>query len=324
MIAAVASCLVAAVPAFAQVPVREAPIAAGLLSGRIVDNVLNAEGQGSGFKPLEHAAYPGKAIFRPDMVGLNFEHIFNGAAADKAIAMFTPRRDRADLVPLGPASVELRWPAAESSWAMDCTMRYTLAAPNAVDIVFEATPREARYPMGFAAFMWASYMNRTRERAIHFIGRDGDREGWMSFGEDTADGFETGTVAHIGAELLPYEDGAELLNLVEHPTKRFVKPFYYGLLDGDNDLSTNGDTLAYIVMFDRAEPIRFALWNFIRNADGEPDPHSPAWDWQFVVRDPQPKATYGYRMRVVIEPFTTREAVEQTYETWRASLAAAP
>jgi hypothetical protein len=46
------------------------------------------------------------------------------------------------------------------------------------------TPSAARFPLGYAAFMWASYMNRTRERRIHFSGSDAGREGWISFGDD--------------------------------------------------------------------------------------------------------------------------------------------
>jgi hypothetical protein len=280
--------------------------------------VTNRDGQGSGLSPLAHDRYLGKPIFRPELVGLNFEHVFNGAAADKEISMFTPRKDPCRLVLGDTASATLQWPYPASSWRMKSQMTYTFTAPDAIDIAFETTTMEPRFPMGFAAMMWASYMNRTRERAIHFIGRDGDTEGWISFGVDTADGFETGTVACAGVPDLPYEEGAELLNLREHPTKKFTKPFYYGLLDGDNDLTTDDDILAYIVMFDQTEPIRFALWNFIKDDEGNPDPHSPAWDWQYVIRNPIPLKVYGYRMRVVIRPFESREAVEAIYEDWRA------
>ena len=36
--------------------------------------------------------------------------------------------------------------------------------------------------------------------------------------------------------------------------------------------------MAYAMMFDQEAPIRFALWNYIRDESGRPDPHSPAWD----------------------------------------------
>ena len=297
---------------------HEAAMIFGDLNGSVLDNVANAKGQGSGFHPLCHRLYPDRPIFRAEFVGLNFEHVFNGTAADKERCMFTPRKDRCELVAHSAECVSLRWPVDHSSWDMGGELTYRLVAPNAIDITFEATPSAARFPLGYAAFMWASYMNRTRERRLHFIGRDGEREGWISFGDDLENGFETGTVSFAGVPDLPYEEGAQTLNIIEHPTKKFLKPFYYGLLDGDNDLTTEHDTLAYVVMFDQTESIRFALWNFITDASGRPDPHSPAWDWQYVIRNPKPGKTYGYRARVVIKPFVSREDVEREYTSWRA------
>lgn len=298
--------------------VHEAHLEADSLAGVLLDNVANAKRQGSGFNPLYHAAYPEKPIYRLDAVGLNFEHVFNGVAADKGLCMFTPRKDRCEIEVEGGACATLRWPAERSSWGIACHMTYRFSAPNAIDLTFSATPGAARFPKGYAVFMWASYMNRTRERTIHFLGSDGVHEGWTAFGEDIEGGFETGTVSFAGVPDLPYEEGAQTLNLVEHPSKKFRKPFYYGLIDGDNNLETQDDTLAYIMMFDQTEAIRFAMWNFIKDAAGRPDPHSPAWDWQYVIRNPEPGKTYGYRARVVIKPFAGCEDVEREYEAWRA------
>ncbi len=285
-------------------------------SGDLLDNVLNAGRSESGFNPLMHQAYPGRNLFRDAMVGLNFEHVFNGMAADKAISMFTPRTDVCTISSESPTSATIHWPAADSSWAMDCTMRYTASTPNCIDITFTATPAENRFGLGYAAMMWASYMNHTRDRCIRFYGKDGGREGWVAFGEDTADGFETGTIRYGGVEPLPYEEDAQTLNIIEHPTKTFLLPFYYGLVDGDGDPETTDDTMAYVMMFDQCEPIRFAMWNFNRNAAGDPDTRSPAWDWQFVIRDPEPGRQYGYRARVLYTPFTTPEAIKQAYVDW--------
>ncbi len=290
----------------------------GSLRGQIHDNVSNAKRQGSGFNPLIVALFPDRNLFRDEFVGLNFEHIFNGMVADREISMFTPRKDPNHLRVHSRKSASLLWHAAESSWAMDCELKYTLASSNAVDLSFSATPREDRFGLGYAALMWASYMNCTRERKIHFYGVDGVSTGWLSFGDDTPDGFETGTVAYAGVHDLPYEEGAQSLNIIEHPRKRFLMPFYYGLVDGDGDPETKDDTLAYIMMFDRRTSIRFAMWNFIRDDDKNPDPHSPAWDWQFVIRKPEPGRTYGYNARLLIKPFVSAEDVRQEYLKWSA------
>ena len=88
----------------------------------------------------------------------------------------------------------------------------------------------------------------------------------------------------------------------------------------NNDLTTEDDTLVYIMMFNQTAPIRFAMWNFNRNAEGKPDTHSPAWDWQYVIRDPEVGRTYGYRARVVIKPWVDHYDVVQEYRSWRKEL----
>lgn len=289
------------------------------LSGIVHDNVSNRKGQGGGFKPLSLRAYPGQNIFHDKDVGLNFEHVFNGTKADHDLSMFTPRRDRCTLEVLSHDRVSLHWPVEHSSWGLECRMTYTLAN-DGVEMDFRVRPTRDRFPLGYCAMMWASYMHRTRERPYHFYGvRDG-KEQWLSFGENLPEGgFETGTVACQGVPPLPYDEGAQTLNLIENPRKQFVRPFFYGLVDGDGDLATQDDTLVYIMMFDQREPIRFALWNFITDANKKPDPHSPAWDWQYVIQQPTPGKEYGYRAKLVVRPWRDRAEVEAIYRNWEFS-----
>jgi hypothetical protein len=303
---------------------QQALVESQWLIGRVLDNVANQGRQGSGFNPLCYAEYPGKSIYATNATGLNFEHIFNGVAADKAISMFTPRKDPVELVPRGKNSVVLHWPSEHSAWGMDCRLIYTLADRDAIDLDFSVTPTQARFGQGYAALMWAGYLACARDRKICFYGMDGTREGWVAFGEDVGGGFETGTVSCQGVKPLPYEKDSQSLNIVEHPSKHFLKPFYYGLIDGDQELGTTNDTLAYIMMFDQDTPIRFAMWNFVKDATGKADPHRPAWDWQFVIHQPVLGQRYGYRARLVIRPFTNRDEILHLYEKWTQSLAAPP
>ena len=90
--------------------------------------------------------------------------------------------------------------------------------------------------------------------------------------------------------------------------------------DGDGDEAATDDTMAYVVMFDQTDSIRFAMWNFFLDSGGIPDPHSPAWDWQFVIRSPQRGRTYGYRCRILYKPFESRDTVLGDYEGWRRQL----
>jgi len=62
-------------------------VASTSFNGVIHDNLSNKERQGSGFTPLVLKFYPASNLFRDDAVGLNFEHIFNGAKKQNDISM---------------------------------------------------------------------------------------------------------------------------------------------------------------------------------------------------------------------------------------------
>lgn len=275
-----------------------------LSGGGLTGQLHHVEGLGAAWAPLCHPGDPERSLFGDG--GLNFEHIFNGTAADEALAWFTPRTDTHRIESKSDATAFVVHEAADSAWAAESRMTYTLSA-DAVDLQFRVRFHEERFPLGWIGLMWASYMRGTQDRRIHFYGTCDGEEGWTSFGDDTDDGFETGTVAAAGVEELPREEGAALLNVVEDPRKRFLHPVYYGLLEGG---------MAYTMMFDHAEAIRMAMWNFVEDEDGRPDTHRPAWDWQFVVREPELHHWYGYRARVEVHSFAGAEDVLARYHAW--------
>ena len=71
------------------------------LSGWLLDNEGNRGRDGGGFTFCPPALSGARLISIADG-GLNFEHIFNGSAADNDIAMFTPRREPNYLLKQGP------------------------------------------------------------------------------------------------------------------------------------------------------------------------------------------------------------------------------
>ena len=286
-------------------------------AGILHDNVSNQHRQGSGLNPLVHQSNSKWNLFRDDAVGWNFEHIFNGAKAQHSLSMFTPRKDECRLSQLEKDRYELRWPAEQSQWGMESAMIYDFSKANQVDLHFECKPTIDLFPQGYFAMMWASYMQNALDRRMHFWGKKRKEIGWHVFGEGKGSDLEVGTLSHEAAANLPYEEGAQTLNLIENTEKHFILPFYYGILDQDLNPSTKEDQLLYLVLFDQTTSIRFAMWNFFKNEDNQPDTHSPAWDWQYVVRNPQPGMVYGYHARVVIEPFKSRDQIWTIYSKWR-------
>ncbi len=288
--------------------------------GILHDNLSNKKHQGNGFSPLVLKSHSGVNLYRNDGVGINFEHIFNGAKEEYDISMFTPRQDPCILKQTRKNCYELRWPSKGSKWGMECRMAYDLSSASQIDITFGYTPTVDLYSHGFVAMMWASYMNSAVERKIHFWGTYGIRVGWIEFGEDLGQEFEVGTISYLSTPNLPYDQESQTLNIIEHPQKKFITPFYYGLIDVGYDTKTISDRLIYLVLFDQIDPIRFAMWNFFTDKFGNPDTHSPAWDWQYVIQDPKVGHNYGYRARVVVKPFKGTEQIWIEYRKWKEDL----
>ena len=109
-------------------------------SGRLHDNEANRERSGSGFNPLTHNLYPGQNLFHNSFVGLNFEHIMNGAAADADICMFTPRKDSCYVRRYSDSSASIVHKAKNSSWNIDSEIRYTFSGRQSIDIEFKGDP----------------------------------------------------------------------------------------------------------------------------------------------------------------------------------------
>ncbi|WP_168566023.1 hypothetical protein [Crateriforma spongiae] len=129
--------------------------------GVLHDNLSNEDRQGSGLNPLFLKSFPTSNLFRDDAVGLNFEHIFNGAKEQDDISMFTPRRDPCHVKQLDESRFRIHWPAAGSQWGLGAQMIYDLSNEGQIDLTFECTPTRDLFPQGFVAMMRASYMNRT-------------------------------------------------------------------------------------------------------------------------------------------------------------------
>ena len=267
--------------------------------------------RGAGITHLVSADYPGVPVFMQP--NLNFEHIMNGVAADNARAQNTPRTDAVEIRCLSAHAVEAHWPAATSTWKTDCTVRYAFTGEDAIDIAFEVTPRADEAPMGYLVFMFASYIASARERAIHFPGTRDGVPGWVSFAGTRE---ESGTVAGAGQPELSWESEALWVNLSTRPDVAFSEPVYYGLMDGDRNPETTDDTMALIMMFDDARSTRFAVWNWGDN------PQYSAWDWQFVIRNPEVGRTYTQRARMVYRRFAGEQDVLDRYHAWRDALAA--
>jgi hypothetical protein len=300
----------------------------GVLSAELFPSDGNNENpccsaEQNGFRTFSHSAYPNHDIF--GVSGLNFEHIFSRLSEDWERGEFSPRKVACVLEPHSGNSASLFWPSATSSWGADSKMTYSLNGNGYVDLEFRtsfAKDPEREYLL----YMWANYMCGVRSPVTHFWGiknfssltdnfGTGDF-GWVTFGAWPLPPLfdEQGIVGFLGAPELWHESRFKNLNFMSYEDCRFLLPFFWGIVDGDGDLSTTNDDMVYAMMFDQAESLRMIMWDFAR---GE---HKPVWDWQYVIQAPKPGCSYGYRARVLYKPYVSPEDVVSEYVQWVKSL----
>lgn len=285
-------------------------------------DVKSGEAQ-NGFRELFHVAYPGRNLFRS--AGLNFEHILSGCAEDEGQNWFSPRKEECTLRVTSAQAVSLFWPAESSAWGAASEMSYTLADGPCLDMTFKTTLRNP-LERSYLVYMWASYIKAARDQCIHFSGARevySPKEGYQKarlqqvrFGErEISPGKnENAIVPYLGMPELERENIPAYINIDDAERCAFVLPFFYGVMDGDGDLNTQGDDMLYLMMFDQAEPVRFVMFDF------SGDTHQPVWDWQYVIRHPEPGRTYQYRARLVYKPFQGADDAAKEYVTWLKGL----
>jgi len=301
--------------------------------GLLVDNEANYGMEGAGFTALTPPDHPYTSPFRSDYVGLNFEHVFNGVAEDEYRSSLAPRQGGGVLERRSAERAVLRWKAGAYKWPIDCELTYTLRGADSVDLSFSATPREPCYEQGYLAFMFASYMAHAIDTQIWIYGRrhetaaSGWLASWFASGgagppawyahDDTLN--NPPNVAHTGSRELPQQKGAHTHNLQARSDLTFELPLFYGLVDGDGGKTPRDDPMAFILMFDQDASIRFSVFKSMRDAQGKPEPGSVAWDWQYIIHDPEVDTRYTFDARCVYKPYRGREDVLATYRNWVAS-----
>ena len=264
--------------------------------------------KGAGITHLTHKKVPLKPILH--FPSLNYEHIFSGVEADNHRVTFTPRTDPMRFCIESPGMARVSWPAHSASWDLDTEMTYCFQDNDAIDLTFSTVLGKEQFPLGYAGFMWASYHSNFKDHAIHFPGISDGKEGWIEYGPTIEKEQFGGTIACQGAPQLPVEDGASAFNIITDENIFFTVPLYYGLLDMAIPKSKQQTVLTYAMMFEKCAPIRFAVWNW-----GNP-PAISAWDWQYLVQNPQPGQTITHRARMICAELDVPEEVSLRYEKW--------
>lgn len=284
-----------------------ARLEAGALTAVIGDNSAAGEHRGgyNGVWSLRHAAAP-RSLFVPAYAGLNLEHIVTGEQLDDETAFYEPRNAPLACRPIGAAEAELHQPPTPT-FHVESWTRFRMVAPHHLDMSFRCLPHRPVFPRGYLALFWASYIAAPVDKSMYFLGGpEGQGNQWTQLCTQRHD--DESTVRHRddAFEMTFPAGGRDALFKSLSPL-RFDRPFFYGYWD----------ELVWIVMFDRTAGIRFTHsptgggWDTARRTA------NPAWDFQFVVRNPEVTKEYGFHIRTVLRPRCSREEILEEVGRWQ-------
>lgn len=280
---------------------------AGDLTAVIGDNGGQGEHRAgyNGVWSLEHAQGT-RSVFVPEVAGLNLEHIVSGEHLDDSGKFFEPRNAPMQLNPLSDTEAELHQPPTPT-FHVESWTRFQLAAPHYLDMEFRCRAHEPIFSRGYMSLFWASYMNAPADKSMYFLGGlDSEHDQWTQLCTQWHN--DQSTVRHRDDQFeMTFPEGSRNTLFKSLSRFRFDLPFFYG----------HFDDLVWIVMFDRAEGIRFTHSPSGGGQNAERKSTNPAWDFQFLVQKPEVMREYGFKIRTVLRPRCSREEILAEYSKWK-------
>lgn len=270
------------------------------------DDVLQGHRAGySGVASLTHAGRT-ENVFVPSYAGLNFEHIHDGTAQERAI-LFEPRHAPMELRLIDAHTAELYQPPTPH-YGLESCHRYQLLEDGTIEMTFECIPRRATFKNGYVGLFWASYIHQPESLDIHFRGRHverPDQTGWVR-GVTPSHGVLSTHVGIHDDRRFPHADDFPLTLVFNRSKYRFDEPWYFGVSHG----------MALALMFRAADQPR------LTQSPSGGGQGNPAWDFQFFVPDYQVDRRSQMVMRAQYLRYVSADQVERATAVHRRQLAA--
>tara|TARA_A100001037_G_scaffold173976_1_gene156054 strand:+ start:346 stop:1263 length:918 start_codon:yes stop_codon:yes gene_type:complete len=289
------------VPEKAYAVLQRGDIEAVIVNNRAVDDeVLPGHRAGySGVASLKHRKN-GRNLFVPSYAGLNFEHIHDGTVQSRGV-LFEPRQAPMELRVVGPHTVEL-YQAPTPHWKLESCLRYHLLEDGTLELTLECVPRANTFANGYIGLFWASYIHQPESLDIHFKGPD---QAWIR-GVTPAHGtLPTHLGLHDQREFA-HDEQFPLTLVFNRSRHRYSEPWYYGVSHG----------MALVQMFRERDQVR------LTQSPSGGGRGNPAWDFQYLIPDPEIGKRYQRIMRAMYVPFRSREQIERASARHRKDLAA--
>ena len=290
--------------------IGHATLRVGDLTAVIGDNSADDEHRAgyNGVWSLQHSAAT-RSVFVPAVSGLNLEHIVTGDQLDDGKIFFEPRNAAMNFRKLDDHSAELHQPPTPT-FHVESWTQFQLVAPHYLDMTFRCKAHQPVFSRGYLALFWASYINAPADKSMYFQGGlDGQKDLWTQFCTQWHN--DQSTVRHRddAFEMTFPSDGRDAL-FKSLSRFRFDLPFFYG----------NFDDLIWLVMFDRAEGIRLTHSPSGGGGNAALQTTNPAWDFQFLVQNPEIMREYSFRVRTVLRPRCSRAEMLGEFMKWKETM----
>jgi hypothetical protein len=260
------------------------------------------------FGPLHKKGYNGLAslvhlrdarnIFVPEYAGFNLEHIFGG---DSLQQLFEPRLHPMALFQKSDDQVLLYQSSTPDSKVESLT-QFRLVEPYYIDVTFQCIIHDsAFFKHNYAGFFWASYINQPDDKTIYFRGKSNfdENQSWIQAYSKEHGVASTHRSSSKDRDFYFAENfNAKLANHFSDFT--YEAPFFYGRF---SDM-----VLAYL--FDSDQVIRFS-----QSPTGGGSAN-PAWDFQWMIPEPQIGQIYSFETRLIYKPFVSSRDIEEEFENW--------
>ncbi len=255
----------------------------------------------NGIAELYHSEQNNSA-FVPDFSGLNLEHIFNG---ESPVSFFEPRKAPMELYRKSDSEI-LLYQKPTPHTKVESLMEFKMCEPDYIDFRFSCVLHDENFAEhDYAAFFFASYINQPPNLSMYFFGEENesktDRSNRVIRAFTDIHG-EKSTHKSVSDNHNLYFAPDFSITLANHFSDyRYSEPFFYGRF--------RNMVLAFL--FEENDFVRFS-----QSPDGA-GPGNPAWDFYYVIMNPEPGGKYSFNGRIVYKPFINAEDIKGEYLKWQ-------
>lgn len=254
-----------------------------------------------------HGAAESESPFVTDYAGWNLEHYFDARPMpEEQEIFFEPRSAPMRFVHIDERSCELYQPQSPY-WGVESWSRFTVGEPHYVDFDFACiTHKELR---GFLGVFWASYMNGPLNKGMYFLREGSTLESpqWAQLVTQEHNRDST-VVGERDAGGITFEPGGRVVLYNNFSPMRYSVPFFYG--------RWREKVLIYIFEPQANVRLTHSPSGGGRTVDGTDT--NPAWDFQFIVPNPEVGERYMLHARFVYKDWVDRADVLKEVEMYYA------